>query len=348
MSHPPFPIGRGLCLLSGGLDSRLAIAVLREQGLYVEAVVFESPFFNSAPARQAAEVLQVPLHAADFTADILALLKSPPHGFGSCLNPCIDCHARMLNRAGEMMERMGFDFLATGEVLNQRPMSQNRRALGTVLRDSAYGDRIVRPLSAQLLEPSLPEQRGIVDRTRLLKLSGRSRHAQMELARHYGIRDYPAPAGGCLLTEPGFCVRLKDLMEHEGLDERRRVRLLKGGRCFRLPGGAACLAGRDQADNAALAAEAKPGDIIVASLEDVPGPTVLLPGGAAEADLALACGICASYTDRGSNGPEEPITVRVMRDGAVERRAVVPLPRAQSDAWLKHRPAAASGARCGA
>lgn len=348
MSYPPSPIGRGLCLLSGGLDSMLAIAVLRDQGLHIEAVVFESPFFNSAPARRAAAALQVTLHAADFTADILALLNHAPHGFGSCLNPCIDCHARMLQRAGLLMTELGFDFLATGEVLNERPMSQTRRALGTVAHDSTYGDRLVRPLSAQLLEPSLPEQHGIVDRERLLGLSGRSRRPQIELAKHYGLREYPAPAGGCLLTEPGFCVRLADLMAHEGLADLRRVRLLKLGRALRLPGGAACLAGRNQGDNEALEAEAIAGDALIAC-PDRPGPTLLLPCGAGEGDLALACGICASYADRRrpDGGTDEQVTVEIALGGNLERRTVAVLPREQFEGWIMCQ-RAASGARRGA
>jgi hypothetical protein len=216
--------GRGLCLLSGGLDSQLTICVLRDQGLHVEAVVFASPFFKIEAAKRAAEKLNVALHIVSFTQDILGLVSHPPHGFGGGLNPCIDCHARMIRRAGELMAEKGFDFVATGEVLNQRPMSQNRRSLGIVEQDSALNGRLLRPLSALLLEPTVPELEGVVDRTRLLGLNGRSRKPQMELARQFGLVEYPSPAGGCLLTEKGFCRKLADMKANEGLgDERLRA-----------------------------------------------------------------------------------------------------------------------------
>ena len=323
--------GRGLSLLSGGLDSSLAICVLRAQGLHVEAVAFDSPFFHTAAAKRAAGSLGETLPVADFTADIVALINDPPHGFGGCLNPCIDCHARMLRRAGEMMTQMGFDFLATGEVLNQRPMSQNRRSLQIVAADSQYADHIVRPLSAQLLEPSGPEQRGVVDRQKLLGLHGRSRQPQMALAKEYNLRDYPSPAGGCLLTESGFCRRLQDLLAHEGTGDVRRLHLLRVGRHLRLPGGATCIVGRNREDNEQLAALALPTDVLLRTV-NVPGPTLLLPGGASDADLALARGICAKYGDR--RGDATATVVRVTRGEAAEEATAEPLARETFAAWV--------------
>jgi len=324
--------GRGLCLLSGGLDSQLAVCVLREQGLYVEAVVFESPFFKIGAAMRAATRLKVFLHVVPFTEDILSLVKHPPHGFGGALNPCIDCHARMILRAGELMREKGFDFVATGEVLNQRPMSQNRQSLGMVERDAALGGRLLRPLSALLLEPTVPEQEGVVDRTRLLGLNGRSRKPQMELAAKYGIYEYPSPAGGCLLTEKGFCRKVADLQGHEGLDDERLVRLLLYGRHFRLPGGTKCVAGRDARDNAALAQARRDGDVLLHTV-NVPGPTVLLPKGVVgEGDLARAAGLCAGY---GDHGGRKEVSVRILRgDGSQEERAAVPLPKEQFSGWM--------------
>jgi tRNA(Ile)-lysidine synthase TilS/MesJ len=322
---------RGLCLLSGGLDSTLAICVLRAQGLHVEAVAFDSPFFHTVNAQRAAAGLDVPLHVADFTADIVALLRDPPHGFGGGMNPCIDCHARMLRRAGEKMTAMGFDFLATGEVLNQRPMSQTRHSLEIVARESGYADRIVRPLCAQRLDPSGPERSGLVDRSRLLGLHGRSRQPQMELAKQYGLREYATPAGGCLLTEPGFCRRLRDLADHEGLDDLRLLRLLRLGRHLRLPGGARCLVGRNRDENEQLAAAAGPDDVLLRTA-NVPGPTVLLPGGASAADVECARGVCASYGDRRSDAAT---LVRVTRPGASEEAPAEPLARADFAAWIR-------------
>ncbi len=322
--------GRGLCLLSGGLDSRLAICVLREQGLHVEAVVFASPFFNSTVANHAAEQLGVKLLVVPFTSDILGLVKHPPHGFGGALNPCIDCHARMIRRAGELMVEKGFDFVATGEVLNQRPMSQNRHSLGIVEKDAALGGRLLRPLSALLLEPTLPETEGVVDRTRLLGLNGRSRKPQMELAKKYGLKDYPSPAGGCLLTEKGFCRKLADVRDHEGFDHERLVWLLLYGRHFRLPGGAKCMVGRDSRDNAALKKSQMKDDVLLYTV-NVPGPTALIPCGAGEEDIALAAGICASY---GDHGTRTEVTVRIVHGDSLEERVVAPLAKDRFLEWM--------------
>lgn len=325
-------VGRGLSLLSGGLDSTLAICVLRAQGLHIEAVVFESPFFSSRAARKASGQLGVRLHVLEFTPDIVELVQNPPHGFGGCLNPCIDCHARMLQRAGALMTELGFDFLATGEVLNQRPMSQNRRSLQTVAQDSGYSGRLVRPLSAQLLDPTEPELHGLIDRTRLLGLNGRSRHPQMDLARQYDIREYPTPAGGCLLTEPGFCRRLQDLMSHEGMAETRLLHLLRSGRHLRLPGGAKCIVGRNHMDNETLAAAAVgPADVLIQTV-NVPGPTLLLPGGASAEDVATACGICAGYADKRADAAGTVVCVR--RDAGEEEHAASPLARTAFEGWI--------------
>ncbi len=315
--------GRGYSLLSGGLDSQLAICVLREQGLHIEGVVFSSPFFKIDAAKRAAGQLGIRLHVVDFTSDILGLVKHPPHGFGSALNPCIDCHSLMIRRAGEMMRENGFDFVATGEVLNQRPMSQNRQSLGVVERGADLGGRLVRPLSALLLEPTLPEKEGIIDRGRLLGLNGRNRKPQIALAAKYGLTEYPSPAGGCMLTEKGFSRRLGDVRDHEGLDDLRLVKLLLHGRHFRLPGGAKCIAGRDSRDNQALKAAVMPGDVLVYTV-NVPGPTLLLPGGASDADIDIACGICAEY---GDHGDRAEVVVRVIRDGDASERNTAPLSR---------------------
>ena len=267
---------RGLSLLSGGLDSQLAVCVLREAGAEVEGVVFVTPFFTPVAARKAAEQLGIKLHEIDFTDDEIALIKAPPHGFGGAMNPCIDCHARMIARAGELMTALGYDFVATGEVVNQRPMSQNRQSIGVVEKCSGLAGRLVRPLSAQLLEPTLPEQAGLLDRSKLLGLSGRRREPQMALAKRFGLVDFPSPAGGCKLTEEGFGRRLKDLLDHEDLDDRRLVELLNIARRYRFPGGTGVILGRDARENQMLKAAFRAGDTLVAPIS-VPGPTALVP-----------------------------------------------------------------------
>ena len=310
---------RGLSLISGGLDSQLAVCVLRDAGAEVEAVTFETPFFSSAAARKAAAALGVKLHVVDFTDDEIALIKAPPHGFGGAMNPCIDCHATMIRRAGELMAQLGYDFVATGEVLNQRPMSQNRQSLGVVARTSGLEGRLVRPLCAQLLDPTIPEQEGKLDRSKLLGLSGRRREPQFELAKKYGLVDYPSPAGGCKLTEKGFGRKLKDLLDHEGLDERRLVELLLVGRRFRLPDGTGVILGRDAAENRLLAARRAPSDTLVAPVS-VPGPTALLPRVASEADLDVATRIVCAWSRFDSFTGD--VTVKILTGDNTSTRTV--------------------------
>ena len=308
-----------LSLLSGGLDSQLAVCVLKKQGVNVSGVVFDSPFFNIAPARAAADHLGIHLHVINFSADIISLVKNPKHGHGSCMNPCIDCHALMLRRAGELMEEMGFDFLGTGEVLDERPMSQNRRSLAVVAKESGYGKLVVRPLSAQLLPETKPEQMGWVSRSRLLALRGRGRKPQMELAEEYGLKAFPSPAGGCLLTEPNFCRRLEDLKEHEGLNGVRSINMLRVGRHFRLRRDLKLVVGRNEGDNVVLEGNAELYDLVL-KVEDIPGPTGLIPHTAGEEDLRLGAAICARYSDAPDG---EPVAVRIRSAREVRRIEVV-------------------------
>jgi hypothetical protein len=313
---------RGLSLLSGGLDSQLAVCVLRDAGAEVEGVTFATPFFAPDAARTAAAALGIRLHVIDFTDDEIALIKAPPHGFGGAMNPCIDCHARMIARAGEMMTAAGYDFVATGEVLNQRPMSQNRQSLGVVEKCSGLAGRLIRPLCARLLEPTIPEQEGLIDRSKLLGFSGRRREPQFELAKKYGLTDYPSPAGGCKLTEKGFGHRLKDLLEHEGLDDRRLVELLNIARRYRLPGGTSVILGRDANENAMLKDAAVPGDTLLVPMS-VPGPTALIPKLTDAADLERALKLVCAFSryDRF----EGDIAVKVVsHDGTANE---VPVPR---------------------
>lgn len=280
--------------MSGGLDSQLAIKVLERAGADVEAVCFSSPFFDTTDAVRTAEALGVKLHTLDFTDDILALLEAPAHGFGGAMNPCIDCHAAMIRRAGMLMEELGYDFIATGEVQGQRPMSQNRQALGVVEKTSGLKGRLVRPLSAKLLEPTIPETQGLLDREKLLDISGRGRERQIALAAEFGIKEYPSPAGGCKLTEEGFCRKLKDLKDHEGLGNRELVELLSMARRFRLPGGTGVILGRDRGENAVLKDLGRLGTVV--SPVNVPGPTALLPEVKSEDDFSLACELVAAYS----------------------------------------------------
>lgn len=280
--------------MSGGLDSQLAIKVLERAGAEVEALCFSSPFFSSDLARKTADALGVKLNIIDFTDDIISLVENPKRGFGGAMNPCIDCHATMIKRAGELMVERGFDFVATGEVMGQRPMSQNKQSLGIVERDSGLKGRLVRPLSAKLLEPTIPESEGILNRDALLDIQGRSRDRQIALAEEFGIKEYPSPAGGCKLTEDGFCRKLKDLKDNETLANRRLVELLAVGRRFRLPDGSGVILGRDRVDNARLKNEKDLG-VVLAPI-NCPGPTALIPEVKSENDLMLALELVCTYS----------------------------------------------------
>lgn len=312
---------RALALLSGGLDSRLAVCLLKQQGIDVQGIVFKSPFFEIGEAVKGAEQLDISLHVHDFSKDIIELLDNPKHGFGSCMNPCVDCHARMLKRAGEFAEDTGCRFLVTGEVLNERPKSQNRRSLDIVAEESGYRPIILRPLSAKLLPATEPELKGWVDRECLEGIQGRSRKRQFQLAETFGLREFPSPAGGCRLTEPNFSRRLLDLKEHEGLQGIRSIRLLRVGRHFRLSTALKLIVGRNERDNAVIEGAAELYDLVLKP-EDVPGPTGLLPFTASKEEVRLSAAICARYSDAPRDGD---VRIRVRSPRNVDRLDVVPV-----------------------
>jgi len=251
-----------LVLLSGGLDSILAVKLLLEQGIEVEAVNFRTNFCGPAKALRAAKMLGVPLREVDIRQEFLAVLKKPKHGYGAGLNPCIDCHALMLKKAGEIMRRENFDFVATGEVLGERPMSQHKKALKIVEREAGLEGYLLRPLSAKLLEPTIPEKDGWVDREKLMDISGRSRKRQIELAARYNIKEYPTPAGGCALTQKSFTDRLQELIKNKPDFDATDADLIKIGRHFFI-NGAQIILGRNQAENEVLKNAKKEKDIFV-------------------------------------------------------------------------------------
>ncbi len=315
---------RGLGLISGGLDSMLAARLLMEQGIAVTGIAFVTPFFNSINAEIAAARVGFPLIVRDITAPHLAMVKNPPSGYGKLMNPCIDCHAMMLKIAGEVMDAEGFDFLFTGEVINERPMSQSLRSLNRVANLSGRPGHVLRPLSALRLRETVVEREGKVDRARLLNLEGRSRKRQFELARAWGITDYPNPAGGCLLTDPGFSRRLKDLLDHGPDADAHNLELLKIGRQFRIREGVKAAVGKKYEHNLALAALRGPGDLLLRTVS-VPGPVVIISGAANDADIAIAAGICARYSD----GHAGQVRIIIESDDAVREMLTEPI--AQSE-----------------
>ncbi len=268
---------RALGAFSGGLDSMIAAKVLIDQGIEVEVVSFSSPFFTSDAGRTGAMQLGIPWREIDYSQTIISLLRNPPSGFGNNCNPCIDCHAGMFRKLGEIASVEEFDLIFSGEVVGQRPMSQNRGSLNRVARLSGFQEMLLRPLSAKLLPPTDLEKRGLVDRSRLLRLSGRSRKAQILIAEENGFQ-YKAPGGGCLLTDPNYCSRLKMLMDIPGLLNETTARLIRYGRIFRLSEDTIGLIGRSEEDNARLEELALTGEKITYALPDRPGPTGVLIG----------------------------------------------------------------------
>ncbi len=227
---------KAIILLSGGLDSTLAARVLQEQGVELVGVGFSSPFYSSSRGEKAAKWLKIPFIKRDISSQIWEIVKAPKYGYGKNMNPCIDCHALMLREAKALMGRIGALFVATGEVLEERPMSQNREALQLVAKEAGLEGLVLRPLSAKLLPETTPEKKGWVDREKLLGIEGRSRKVQIKLAEKYGLKEYPTPAGGCLLTDPEFSKRLRSLLSYRKEASLEDVKLLKLGRHFFLHG----------------------------------------------------------------------------------------------------------------
>lgn len=266
---------KALVLFSGGLDSTLAIKILELQDIEVTGLCFTSNFFSSANAEKSASANNIKLKIVDITQDILDLVKNPPSGYGKNLNPCIDCHSLMIEKAGQIMAKEKYDFIATGEVMGQRPFSQNKDALTRVRNIS--GIDVLRPLSAKLLPETEAEKKGLINRGRLLNISGRTRERQMELAEKFKIT-YPAPAGGCLLTDPEFSGRMIKMLNYWPQCNDNDVELLKNGRVFWLNNEdkkVLLVIGRDAADNGKLEKLAKTGDIMIELNKDN-GPTTLV------------------------------------------------------------------------
>jgi tRNA U34 2-thiouridine synthase MnmA/TrmU len=298
---------KAVALLSGGLDSQLAICLIQDQGIEVVGVNFCSPFFSKSTwIDLAAQNLNIPVHTIEFGDEYLEILNNPRYGYGKNLNPCIDCHGLMLKFAGQHMEKIGADFLITGEVLKQRPKSQTIDAMRAVEKLSGYPGLVLRPLSAKLLDPTLPEIKGLVDRERLLSLSGRTRKPQIELAAAYGIHDYPSPAGGCLLTVPSFSQRLKSLLMFKPEANNADFELLKVGRHFFGPDQFYLIVGRKEIENQILSEKAGNQDTFFKAIT-YPGPLSVLRTSSnnkpndemplSAEHLRLAASITARYSD---------------------------------------------------
>jgi len=261
---------KALVLLSGGLDSILAVKILEAQGVKIKGLGFKSYFFNEKLAKKAAKELNIPIKIIDLSKEHLNLVKKPKYGYGKGMNPCIDCHILMLKKAKNIMLKEKFDLVATGEVLGERPMSQNLKSLKLIEKKSGLKGYLLRPLSAKLLEPTIPEKKGLIERKKLLDISGRSRKRQLKLAKKFKIKSYPSPAGGCLLTDLEFSKKLKDLFEKYPRCQGNDIELLKLGRHF-WQDKVKIIVGRNEEENKKIRKLAKRADVLI-EMENYPGP----------------------------------------------------------------------------
>jgi tRNA U34 2-thiouridine synthase MnmA/TrmU len=295
---------KAISLLSGGLDSILATELIRKQGIEVVAFNVRTPFCipkkdGTSEATEAANQLKVPLKIVCVGKDYLQMLRNPKYGYGKNMNPCIDCKIFMIKKAKKYAKEIGADFLFTGEVLGERPKSQHGPALKIIEEEAGLKGKLLRPLSAKLLRETEAEKRGLVDRTKLYNIQGRSRKPQFQLAAEFGITSFPAPAGGCLLTCEEYSKKLRDLFVNKKRISIADVALLKVGRHFRLSNNK-IIVGRNEAENKLLAAEKLRGDFFF-ELPDTVGPTTILQGPKTKKSIETAAKITAFYSDAKGN-----------------------------------------------
>ena len=289
---------KAIALFSGGLDSTLAMKLIIDQGIDVIACNINTGFGATRDRREHMEHMcrQVgaELRIVDIQSEYLQdVLFDPKHGYGKHFNPCIDCHAKMFEVAKRLMKEWGASFLISGEVLGQRPMSQNKDALAKVLNEANVEGLLLRPLSAKRLEPTIPESEGWVEREKLEGIMGRSRDRQFELAEAFGLTDYESPGGGCLLTDENFSKKMRDFISHDTF-EIPDIPVLKYGRHLRLPDGAKLVIGRNQEENLHLQEIVNDKFVHIRTV-GIPGPRSLLSRSASESDRELATRLILTY-----------------------------------------------------
>ncbi|MEW6102030.1 MAG: hypothetical protein AB1481_07060 [Candidatus Omnitrophota bacterium] len=299
---------KAIALISGGLDSTLAAQIVKDLGIELVAFNTVTPFCLcnkrdssgcSHGASRVASDLGLRLISLNVTDEILEIIKSPKHGYGSNMNPCIDCRILLFKKAKQVMQEEGAAFVITGEVLGQRPMSQRLHTMSLIEKESGLSGLVVRPLCAKCLEPTFAEKEGWINREKLLGISGRGRKEQFSLAEEFGINDYPCPSGGCLLTDPEFAKRLKELIQHNEFN-LENIKLLKIGRHFRLAKKAKLIVGRNEQENEQLKNLAKDNDYLFMPL-DIAGPTALGRGEFNDELIGFSCGIVTRYCDLNGN-----------------------------------------------
>lgn len=322
---------KALALYSGGLDSILACRVIMEQGIAVKALNFITPFCGYYKKGREEEVHEharrtygIHLEVIDVGHDYTEVVRHPRHGYGKYLNPCVDCKIFFISKAKERMEEEGASFIITGEVIGQRPMSQRRDTLRTIEHDSGTEGILLRPLCAQHLPPTIPEKEGLVDRARLLDFAGRGRKSQIALAARYGIKDYPPPAGGCLLADPNISARLQWIFDNLN-DSTFEVMLLTTlGRHFALAEKTLLVVGRDERENNQIALLGRSEDSEL-ELVSIPGPLSLLRGPASPEVIRIAAAITA-FCSKARNEKQVEVIHRKAGSTCGEVIRVDPLP----------------------
>jgi len=321
-------IHKAVALLSGGLDSMLAILTMLRQGIQVSAIRFITPFdpdisddtFRETRYQSLRHKWGFEITVRHLRNEMLDIVTKPKHGYGRNMNPCIDCRILMLKEAKQFLDTIGADFLLTGEVLGQRPMSQRKDMLYHIDKEAGVIDTVLRPLSAKLLRITIAERKGIVDREMLYAFSGRSRKPQIALAGEFGMKDYPSPGGGCLLTEPNYAFRLKDLLAHDPNPAIRDIDLLRIGRHFRYSPRCKIIVGRDKAENAIIESMVADSDYLL-RVEGYGSPMTLVTGEITDESLRLAAALCARYSDA-KNVRE--IAVKLIQSGKTSIVSVIP------------------------
>jgi len=325
-----------VALLSGGLDSTLAVKTMQKQGFEVSAVAIKTPFCDfdcgrgcGSEIREKADNLGVDLKTVYLGDEYIEMLKHPKYGFGSGMNPCIDCRAMMFEAGKKHMEEIGAEFIISGEVLGQRPMSQFAPALKKIEKLSGLEGKIVRPLSAGLLPATDPEKNGLIKRKDLGMIRGRSRKEQLQMAKEFGIEDPPNAGGGCLLTDPAFSLRAKDLFKHIETPTTNDIDLLKIGRHFRLDKNSKLIVGRNKDENDMINALALPDDILLEAKEYV-GPSVMLRGDDIDKHVEFSASVTLRYSDAPKN---ETSVVTIHKNEDME----ISVKSAEETAYIKLR-----------
>ena len=291
---------KALGLLSGGLDSTLAVKLILERGISVEAINFVTPFClcrkGGCGASEAAKAFNIPLKMVSAGTDYLRVVRNPRFGYGKNMNPCVDCRIFMLKKAKKYAKEIGAKFIFTGEVLGQRPMSQHRGALDLIEREAGLEGKILRPLSGKLLPKTEAEEKGYISEEAFRDISGRSRKRQIEMTKEFNIVNYPCAAGGCLLTDREFANKLRDLFQHKKKVTVKEVNLLKVGRHFRF-GNNKIIVGRNELENGVLLRTKQKADYYF-EVPNCGSPTTILQGSKTKRAIEKAAGLTAFYSDK--------------------------------------------------